>query len=63
MEQKLRRSCGTAGRIISQPWEYACWSVIIIIIIIVIIIGVAIPGDRNVVKKEAENISNTKTLQ
>ena len=35
---------------------------IIIIIIIIIIIDVAIPGDRNVIKKEAEKILKYKDL-
>jgi len=41
-------------KIISPP--------IIIIIIIIIIIDVAIPGDRNVIKKEAEKILKYKDL-
>jgi hypothetical protein len=32
------------------------------IVIIIIIIGVAIPGDRNVIKKEAEKILKYKDL-
>jgi len=36
--------------------------IIIIIIIIIMLIGVAIPGDRNVIKKEAEKILKYKDL-
>jgi hypothetical protein len=50
------------------PWmrrPSPCWAAgpdIIIIIIICMLIEVAIPGDRNVIKKEAENIFKYKDL-